>query len=334
MKKPEFIQFVCPECKKNLTIDTVQNHLNQEFYICENKHIFKCQEGIIDFTLMSEKDKNEYAINLFKNKANSYDQFQHLSFELFNENEQAVRNKMIDKLNLNEKSKVLEVNAGTGRDSVLIASRLSQNGELHLQDISIDMLRICKEKIEKLQISSTFHQGNASKLPYPDKTFDALYSFGGIGMNTYSDNKEAIKELVRVVKNNGRIVFGGLSLAPWLKHSNFGKILINHNEHYANEINFNDLPIESREVSVEWILSGAGFVIDFRVEHSEPTANFDMVIPGERGGTLNTRYFGKLEGVTPEVKQLALKARSKINIPMHDWLNEIIKNASEKALKE
>ena len=239
---------------------------------------------------------------------------------------------MIDKLSLKEDSKVLEVNTGTGRDSVLIAKRLSNNCSLHVQDISRDMLFVCKEKLEKLEIPIEMHQGNASKLPYANDSFDAVYSFGGVGMNTYSNNKEAIAELVRVTKIGGRIVFGGLSIAPWLRNTRFSKILINHNAHYSNEILFEDLPIEARDLKLNWILEGAGFVIDFTVGSGEPRANFEFDIPGVRGGTLLTRYLGNLEGVTLETKELAIKAREKLGISMHKWLDELIKREAEKII--
>lgn len=289
-------------------------------------------DGIPNFTIFSEKEKNDYAIGLFKDKAKEYDKYQHLSFETFYQDETEVRNSIIDKLHLKTDSHVLEVNAGTGRDSILIADRLSKDSLFHIQDISRDMLDVCRDKFQGGEVIPAIHQSNASRLPYPDKTFDAVYSFGGVGMNTYSNNREAISEMVRVTKLNGRIVFGGLSLAPWLKNTFFGKVLINHNAHYANEITFDDLPIQARNLNLNWILAGAGFVIDFSVGEGEPDANFDYEIPGSRGGTHLTRYLGHLEGVTTETKKLALEAREKLGISMHQWLDDLIKTEAKKIL--
>jgi ubiquinone/menaquinone biosynthesis C-methylase UbiE len=285
-----------------------------------------------DFTIYNETEKNKYAVTLFKDKAREYDKYQHLSFETFYESETDVRNSMIDKLNLKPASKILEVNAGTGRDSVLISKRLSKKGLFHAQDISIDMLEFCEKKLKSSKVPTEIHRGNATKLPYADNTFNAVYSFGGVGMNTYSNNKEAIAEMLRVTKIGGKIVFGGLSLAPWLRNTLFGKILINHNIHYANEITFTDFPVQARKINLSWILAGAGFVIDFTVGEGEPKANFDYEIPGPRGGTHLTRYLGNLEGVTPKTKELALKAREKLGISMHKWLEEIVKKEAEKVL--
>lgn len=300
----------------------------------ERKYFIK--DGIPDFTIYNENEneKNEYAVTLFKGKAKEYDKYQHLSFETFYEDEKIVRNSIIDKLNLKMNGNVLEVNAGTGRDSKLILNRLSKSGSLHVQDISREMLEVCRIKIKNSEVPTEIHQGDACKLPYADKTFDAVYSFGGVGMNTYSNNREAIAEMVRVTKINGRIVFGGLSLAPWLKNTFFSKVLINHNPHYANKISFNDLPIQARNLNLNWILAGAGFVIDFSVGEGEPNANFDYEIPGPRGGTHLTRYLGNLEGVTLETKKIALKAQEKVGISMHKWLDELIRKEAEKVLKD
>jgi ubiquinone/menaquinone biosynthesis C-methylase UbiE len=302
----------------------------------KSKKKYLIKDGVPDFTIYNdkEKEKNEYALNLFKEKAREYDKYLHLSFETFYEDETVVRNSMIDKLNLNADSHVLEVNAGTGRDSILILKRLSKKGFLNVQDISREMLDVCKTKIQNTPVPIEIHQGDACKLPYADKTFDALYSFGGVGMNTYANNKDAIAEMVRVTKINGKIVFGGLSLAPWLKNTFFGKVLMNYNNHYANEISFNDFPIQARNLNINWILAGAGFVIDFNVGEGDPRANFDFEIPGPRGGTHLTRYLGNLEGVTPETKKLALRAREKLGVSMHKWLDDLIKREAEKILKE
>lgn len=336
MKKKLLNYFVCPETKTELKLKNETLNKYEEVksgLLVNNKgNEYKIQNGIPSFLMYSDIEKNNYAINLFKEKAISYDQYQHLSFETFYQNETDVRNSMIDKLELKPNSTVLEVNAGTGRDSVLIAKRLSSNASFHIQDISMDMLMILKEKMADLDVPTEINQSNACKLPYTDDVFDAVYSFGGVGMNTYANNKEVLAEIVRVTKPGGKVVIGGLSLAPWLHSTTFGKILINHNPHYANEINFTDLPIEAREFNLSWILSGAGFVIDFKVGKGEPDANFDYEIPGVRGGTHKTRFYGQLEGVTADTKELAFKAREKTGLSMHKWLDDLVKREAKKIL--
>lgn len=280
-----------------------------------------------------DRGKNLYALNLFKEKAEIYDDYQHLSFETFYLDENQVRNSLIDKLNIDNQSKrVLELNAGTGRDSVLIKKRLGETGELHVQDISMDMLNVLHRKFSNGEVYIT--QSNASALPYKDKCFDAVYSFGGVGMGTYSDLKVQLREIVRVSKIGAKVVLGGLGMGLWLRDSEFGKILLNHNKHYENVFDVSAIPIEARNVSLSWILNGAGFCIEFEVGEGEPEANFDFDIPGVRGGTLRTRYYGRLEGVSPEAKELAMKARKKMDVSMFEFLNQAIEEKAKKILEE
>jgi predicted HicB family RNase H-like nuclease len=45
-----------------------------------------------------------------------------------------------------------------------------------------------------------------------------------------------------------------------------------------------------------------------------------------------TRYYGQLEGVSPEVKQLAYLAREKSGKSMHQWLDEVVCEAAKREI--
>lgn len=293
---------------------------------------YEISDGIPVLVDILDKERNAYALNLFKEKAEIYDDYQHLSFETFYLDENQVRNSLIDKLNIdNQPKRVLELNAGTGRDSILIKKRLGNQGELHVQDISMDMLKVLTHKFTEGEIFIT--QSNASALPYKDNSFDAIYSFGGVGMGTYSDLKIQLQEIVRVAKAGAKVVLGGLGMGLWLRDSEFGRILLNHNKHYENIFDVAAIPIEARNVSLSWILNGAGFCVEFEVGEGEPRADFDFDIPGVRGGTLRTRYYGKLEGVSSEAKKLAMEAREKMDISMYEFLNQAIQEKASRVLE-
>ena len=68
------------------------------------------------------------------------------------------------------------------------------------------------------------------------------------------------------------------------------------------------------------------YLIDFVVGEGEPKANYDFNIPGERGGTLRTRYEGKLEGVSPSTKEIVLRKARKEGLSVHEWLEKVINN--------
>ncbi len=290
------------------------------------------EEGIPILLNDSDLKQNEYAIDLFQKEAPVYDEYKHLTFDTFFADETQVRNYIVEKIDFHPNMRILELSAGTGRDSVLIKNHLKTESELHVQDISLDMLRELKKKFSDDEVYIT--RSNAARLPYANDTFDAIYSFGGVGMGTYMNTSEIMGEIVRVCKKGAKVVIGNLGLGPWLYNTEFAKILIDHNDHYAQSVDLSGLPIEARNVKQEWILEGAGMILEFEVGEGEPKGNFDFVIPGKRGGTLRTRYYGKLEGVSPEVKKMAYDAREKAEISMYDFLNSAIKDAASRILNQ
>lgn len=270
-----------------------------------------------------------FARNYYASIADSYDENVHVTFDLYNESELDVRLSMINLLNLNKHSKVLEISAGTGKDSELIVKNLDETGELWLLDISPDMLVHAREKIAKYPAMTEAAIGDACHLPYADNYFDALYCFAGIGH--FIDQRSALKEMARVVRPGGRVVFCEKNVPPWLRNTEYGKILINNNPMFAGPEPLALIPVEARNVGIRWILGNVHYVVDYTVGEGEPVGNFDIELPGYRGGSFNTRYFGRLEGVTKETKDLYEKAAKKSGMSLHKWLDSTIK---ERALKD
>ena len=94
-------------------------------------------------------------------------------------------------------------------------------------------------------------------------------------------------------------------MPSWLRETEFGKILMNSNSHYKFDIPLNYLDVSSRNVTLEYIIGGVFYIIKYTVGEGEPYADFDFEIPGVRGGTHRTRYYGHLEGVDNETLKLA-----------------------------
>ena len=82
------------------------------------------------------------------------------------------------------------------------------------------------------------------------------------------------------------------------------------------------LPECAKDVNLKWITGGVFYLFDFMLDGA-PKADFDFEIPGSRG-THRTRYYGSLEGVTSEAKELAIKAQSLSGKSMHRWLTDVI----------
>lgn len=261
-----------------------------------------------------------------EDRVDGYDRYLPLTFSTYGEDEQSVRNAMIDKLDLRPGAVVLETGAGTGRDSEIIARRLGEDGKLYIQDLSPSFLA---KNIERMRGVKTYVEpalANGYYLPFAENSFDACYHFGGI--NAFGDIKRAFSEMARVTKPGGKVVVGDESMPPWLRETEFGRILMNSNPEFTYPLPLDKLPVEARKTRLEWIIGGVFYVIDFVVGEGEPAADFDFPIPGVRGGTHRTRLYGHLEGITPEAKQLAYEARAKTGKSMHQWLDDVVRQAA------
>ena len=247
-----------------------------------------------------------------------------LTFLTHDENEYNSRSYFIDHLNLEKDSNVLEIASGSGRDSEIIADRLSNEGSLFLYDISPEMTKRAKNKLKEKDCKISYSLGDASILPFKNNVFDAVYSFGGLG--EFDDIKKSLKEMVRVCKSGGKIVVGDESMPVWLRDTYFAKVLTETNKQFLEDLPLKNIPIEARKVRVQWVIGGVFYLIDFVVGEGEPKANYDFNIPGERGGTLRTRYEGKLEGVSPSTKEMVLSKARKEGLSVHEWLEKVINN--------
>lgn len=99
---------------------------------------------------------------------------------------------------------ILEVGAGTGRYSVTLAKESYQVDAVELTEHNINILRSKLTGTEKL----TAIQGNALDLShYEDNVFDLTLVLGPMyHLYTKEDQKQALKEAVRVTKPGGHII--------------------------------------------------------------------------------------------------------------------------------
>lgn len=330
MKRRDSEVYVCPASGKPLTLKRIEGSADEIIagvLSSEDGKEYLIREGIPDLTYPPElAAPDAYARTFYDGRADVYDKYLHLTFKTHGEDEQQLRNKFVGALELQPPHRVLEVACGTGRDSEVIAQRLGPQGHLWLTDISPGMLAECRKRLIGTSFPISFCLSNAGYLPYPDRYFDAVYSFGGLG--EFSHIQRSLAEMVRVSKIGAKIVVGDESMPPWLRETEFAKILAATNKQFLAKVPLEEMPAEAREVCLRWVIGGVFYLIDFRVGEGEPKADFDFEIPGPRGGTLRTRYYGQLEGVTVETKGLAERAREKKGISMHKWLDEVVRQAA------
>lgn len=115
-----------------------------------------------------------------------------------------MEDKLAEKLNLPANSLALDAGSGEGNVAINLAKKYD------LRIYGVDLLdfavskAIAKSQKLNLQKKVKFKIGDYTKLDFPDKTFDGIYT-----METLvhvPDHKKALKEFYRVLKPNGKLV--------------------------------------------------------------------------------------------------------------------------------
>ena len=282
-----------------------------------------------DLTAVEEKTRTEYD----RVADQIYDAALDWQFAALYEDEEKVRELMVNMLNPAPDARILEVGCGTGRDSFRLARRLGSDGALFLQDLSPNMVHTCIRRMtehdKKFSFRCALHYSisNATYLPFPSDFFDAVFHFGGF--NEFYDHKRTAQEFARIVKPGGTVLFGDESVGPWLRGTEFGNIVTANNPLFKHKLPLESIPVCAREVNVRWVMANCFYVITFRKGDGPPPLDLDLPHKGWRGGTMRSRYFGVLEGVTPEAKELAKKAAGVCGLSVHDWLDRLVRKQAD-----
>ena len=110
------------------------------------------------------------------------------------------RSRAADLAALGPGARALDVACGTGDLAVELATRVGDRGEVVGCDFSERMLELARVKAPGIR----FEQANALALPYPDDGFDAAAV--GFGARNFSDLRQGLAEMARVVRPGGRVV--------------------------------------------------------------------------------------------------------------------------------
>jgi ubiquinone/menaquinone biosynthesis C-methylase UbiE len=175
--------------------------------------------------------------------------------------------------------KVLEVGAGTGKDSELIIKGIAPNGEAFLSDLSPKMLQLAKQRLQPDGVTVNYFIANGTYLPFEDNTFDAVFHFGGI--NTFAERKEAFEEFNRVAKVGARIVVGDESVPAWLREEPTYKTLMKANPMFADEVPLQDLPKNIGNFELHWIFGFGYYVMAYNKTEAKPEVDVNLQIPGK-----------------------------------------------------
>ncbi len=275
--------------------------MKNKLYNCDPKYIDQGTD--IPIFKHQEINVNEFSI---KNAAEIHDNALKWLFDTHKVNEKALREDMINKLNLKKGDTILMTATGAGNDIKYIMDKIDTDGTLYAQDYAKEMLFAAHDRAKKELDTKKFKKiqfsvNDATELPFNNNSFDATFHFGGI--NLYHNVKKGIDEMHRVTKPGGKIVFGDEGLAHWLKHTSLGKALITNNKLYDLKPPLELLPSSANNVKLTWVINNCFYLIEYMKDEKDWDVNIDIKHVGRRGGSIRTRHYGNLEGIDPDLKE-------------------------------
>lgn len=317
-------EFFCPRTREPLSISA-----DNSFLESPSGDRYQIVDGIPALLLDGGRletisEKNEY----YRGRAAEYDRGNDAMFRMLLSEEGPARLEMTELLQIAPGERVLEIGCGTCRDTVHLINR---GALVYASDLNQEMIMMGRDRLRTASVEISrvrLFLADAMRLPFPDGFFDSAFHFGGL--NLFPDVRAAMVEIARVVKPGGRVVVGDEGVGEWLGETEFAKILKNSNPLFQHRAPLEKIPTSARNVSCRWVLNGSFYLIAFEVGIGEPQLDLDVEFPGWRGGSHRTRYFGKLEGVSPKLRDDVVKAAASEGVSVVAWLETALRRTLEK----
>lgn len=318
--------YICPVTKQKLTKNPGFSGLTTSDGI---RYCFIDDGGLIPNFLPKDAYNASQTENLrIYNNSDSVERYRNelnWLYDTFGVSEASFRTDLLEKLELKEGQRILITGCGLGSDIPHAMKAVGQTGAVYAQDLAPEMVLYSSEFIKATCDNPSnvrFSVSDAQALPFSDGFFDAVFHFGGI--NLFDDVCQSIKEMARVTAIGGRVVFGDESVAPWLRDTTYGKAAIFNNSLWEGPTPIQLLPENAIDVEMSWVFGNCFYLISFVNSAEGPYMNMDVPHIGARGGSMRTRYFGRLEGVTESSKSFVKEEARRRGMSIHDWLEELI----------
>ena len=102
--------------------------------------------------------------------------------------------------------RVLDLASGSGDPALTLAEFVESEGHVTATDLGPGMLAVAQENARKAGLTNiSFQQADAHSLPFPERHFDVVTC--RFGVFYFADSIEALREILRVLKPGGRVVF-------------------------------------------------------------------------------------------------------------------------------
>ncbi len=123
----------------------------------------------------------------------------------------SARRELVEQASVRQSHRVLDIGCGTG-SLVALLKRLYPNAEVVGLDPDPKALARARRKVERAELPAQFDQGFSDELPYPDASFDRVFSSFMLHHLKQDEKTKTLKEARRVLKPGGSlhlVDFGG-----------------------------------------------------------------------------------------------------------------------------
>ena len=141
----------------------------------------------------------------------------------------ALRRTLLEQAGLQPAYRVLDVGCGTGTLAILIKQEHPTVTVIGI-DPDAKALARAERKAERAEVSVHFERGFADALPFPDATFDRVFSslmFHHLGRN---EKEHSLREIRRVLRPGGRLEFLDLGSPKSHGHGFLSRLIHSHQQ--------------------------------------------------------------------------------------------------------
>ncbi len=177
-------------------------------------------------------------------------------YDLLSEHsEQPIRNFGLEKLDVREGERILEIGFGTGSSLVDLARLAGAEGRVFGADISDQMLDVARQKLRDQRLEARVEMicADAMTLPYESDSMDGIFLSFTRELFDVPEIQEVLAECKRVLRLGGRLVVVSMS-----KEGENGAILHAFEWTHKHFPNF----LDCRPIFVRHALEDAGFRIE------------------------------------------------------------------------